>query len=859
MFAVTANSVDANWNLISTNDTAKFTSTDASAVLPANTPLVAGTLTADLTFMTAGSATITLSNLTHTTITNNTSPSITINKGNQTISFGALASKNYGDAPFAVAATASSGLAVSFSIVSGPATVSGNNVTITGAGTVTVRAAQVGNANWNAAPNVDQSFTVNPAALAVTANNAGRAYGAANPAFTPSYSGFVNGDNAGVLTGTPSLTTTATAGSPIGAYVITAAQGSLSAANYTFTFVDGTLTISKAPLTVTADNKSRAYGAANPTLTGNIVGIQNSDNITASYSTSADASSLVGPYSIVPSLNDPDGKLGNYTVTLNNGTLSVTPAALSVTADDKSRVYAGANPTLTGSITGIQNGDNITASYSTTATVSSPVGNYNIVPSLNDPDSKLGNYTVTTNNGTLSVTPAALTVTADDKSRVYGAANPAFTGNIVGIQNSDNITASYTTTADVSSSVGAYSIVPSFNDPDSKLGNYTVTTNNGTLTISAAELMVGADDTSRAYGSLNVLTASYFGFVNGETTNVLSGAPLLSTIADTNSPTGDYPITISVGTLSNANYSFIFTNGTLTITQAALTVTADNQTRVYGAANPALTVSYSGFVNGQDANILSGTPDVSTSADASTGVGTYPIVPSQGTLSASDTNYSLAYVNGTLTITPAALSVTADDQSRLYGAANPTLTGNIVGIQNSDNITASYSTSADPTSAVGPYSIVPSLNDPDSKLTNYNVTINNGTLTVDPAPLSVTADNKSRTYGAANPAFTGSIVGIQNGDNITATYSTTATASSPVGSYGIVPSLQDPDTKLGNYAVTSNNGTLTVNPANLLGYCRRQEPRLWPDQSCFHRDLQRLRQRRKQQHCDWHARHQHFG
>src|SRR6185436_13213719 len=81
-------------------------------------------------------------------------------KKDQTIAFGGLASKTYGDAPFTVSATASSGLPVSFSIVSGPATISAGTVTITGNGTVTVRASQSGDADWNAAANVDQSFAV---------------------------------------------------------------------------------------------------------------------------------------------------------------------------------------------------------------------------------------------------------------------------------------------------------------------------------------------------------------------------------------------------------------------------------------------------------------------------------------------------------------------------------------------------------------------------------------------------------------------------------------------------------------------------------------------------------------------------
>ena len=83
--------------------------------------------------------------------------------------------------------------------------------------------------------------------------------------------------------------------------------------------------------------------------------------------------------------------------------------------------------------------------------------------------------------------------------------------------------------------------------------------------------------------------------------------------------------------------------------------------------------------------------------------------------------------------------------------ANPALSVTIVGIKNGDRITASVSTTADPTSPVGTYPIVATLIDPTNKLGNYAVTINNGTLTVNPAPLSVTAANASRLFGTPNP------------------------------------------------------------------------------------------------------------
>src|SRR4029077_3334495 len=130
---------------------------------------------------------------------------------------------------------------------------------------------------------------------------------------------------------------------------------------------------------------------------------------------------------------------------------------------------------------------------------------------------------------------------------------------------------------------------------------------------------------------------------------------------------------------------------------------ADDKNRAYGRTNPVFTASYSGFMNGENNSVLGGTPSFSTPANTNSPVGVYPIEVS-GLLF---TNYSITFSNGTLTVTPFALTVTADNKSRAYGSANPTLTGTLTGVQNGDNISASYSTVADVTSPVGTYSIVP--------------------------------------------------------------------------------------------------------------------------------------------------------
>jgi 6-phosphogluconolactonase (cycloisomerase 2 family) len=738
----------------------------------------------------------------------------------------------------------------------------------------------------NKAASGSAAFTVNPAVLTVTAADASRIYGDPNLAFAFNITGFVNGETVAVVSGSPSCTS-ADPTTAVGTYPIVCTIGTLSAPNYSFNFVSGNLTITPAALSVAAANAIRVYGDANPAFTGTITGIKNGDNITATYATTADPTSPVGTYPITPTLVDPTNKLGNYTVTSSNGTLTITTAPLTVTAASATRSFGDPNPVFTGTITGIKNNDNISATYSTTATQTSPVGTYPITPALVDPTGKLGNYTVTINNGTLTITNSVLTVTAANASRFYGDPNPAFTGTITGLKNGDTITATFSSVAVAASAPGTYAIVPTLVDPNNQAGNYTVVLNNGVLTVNAAPLSVVAASASRAYGAANpVFTGTITGLKNGD--NITAS---YTTVADPTSNVGSYAITpvLSDPTNKLSNYAVSLTNGTLTITQVPLTVTANNATRAYGDPNPAFTGTITGLVNGDnitfsatsaaptavvgtypivptlvdptnklgnyivtsnngtltvtqapltvaaanssraygDPNNLSGTLTgvkngdnitavYSTTATAASAPGTYPITASLLDPTNKLGNYSVTITNATLTVTPATLTVSAASASMVYGDAVPALSGTIAGIKNGDNITASFSTAATSTSAPGTYPIVEAVSDNGTgALANYTVVINNGTLTISPAPLVVTAANASRLYGDPNPAFTGTITGLKNGDNISATFSAAADPTSPVGNYPIIPTLSDPAGRLSNYALTVNNGVLTVAPAPL--------------------------------------------
>src|SRR6202165_3200972 len=139
-----------------------------------------------------------------------------------------------------------------------------------------------------------------------------------------------------------------------------------------------------------------------------------------------------------------------------------------------------------------------------------------------------------------------------------------------------------------------------------------------------------------------------------------------------------------------------YAGANLSVTAAPLTVTADAQSRFYGAANPALTYLSSGLLNG---DTLSGS--LFTTATTTSTVGAYGIT--QGTLA--NSNYAISYTGANLSVTAAPLTVTADAQSRLYGAANPALTYVSSGLVNGDALSGSLATLATTTSNVGDYGI----------------------------------------------------------------------------------------------------------------------------------------------------------
>ncbi len=243
----------------------------------------------------------------------------------------------------------------------------------------------------------------------------------------------------------------------------------------------------------------------------------------------------------------------------------------------------------------------------------------------------------------VSVNPVELTYgTALANSQLGGTATWTVGGNVTTVLGSFT----YASAAGTVPSAGAgLSESVTFTPTDST--DYTVVTATVALNVNPARLIVTANNQTKVYGAaLPVLTASYSGFANGDTAGSLTTQPKLATTATASSAVSGSPYAITASGAVNRDYTISYVAGTLTLTPAPLTITANSAQRILGQANPPFSVKYSGFVLGQGPGVLSGTLKITTKAAASSPAGSYPIVPSGLTSS----NYAFHNANGILTV-----------------------------------------------------------------------------------------------------------------------------------------------------------------------------------------------------------------
>jgi len=411
------------------------------------------------------------------------------------------------------------------------------------------------------------------------------------------------------------------------------------------------------------------------------------------------------------------------------------------------------------------------------------------------------NYTVTpvsTTNGIINKKLLTITV-INGQAKIYGTTDPtnypyALSAPLVGI---DVLTGVLTRLA--GESVGTYAITQG----TLTNSNYDIVFVGSNFNITKATLTITAEDKSKLYGAIvPALTYTYSGLVNGDAAP--STLPAIITTALASSSVDSYPITVSAA--ADANYTINYVPGILIVNKVPLKITAENKTKVYGAANPTLTYTYSGLVNGDLATIT--WPTIITAALPNSPVGVYEIIPSAAT----DPNYTITYVNASLTVTKALLTITALAKLKVYGEINPTLTFAYTGLVNPDaapSTLPTISTTALASSPVGSYPISIS----GASDANYTISYIDGILKIEKKEINVIADSQSKEYNTTDPplTYTFSPSPLIGSDNYTGAL---------IRSIGEVPGPYEINqgtlSLSSNYQLNFTKGILTIKPETIF-------------------------------------------
>ncbi|ARS39462.1 hypothetical protein CA265_07280 [Sphingobacteriaceae bacterium GW460-11-11-14-LB5] len=442
-------------------------------------------------------------------------------------------------------------------------------------------------------------------------------------------------------------------------------------ANYNLTGVATTtanITAKNITGAFTADNKAYDGNTTATVLTRTLTGVITADaadvNLTGGTASFADANIGTGKTVTSAGMTLAGSKSANYnltgvaTTTANIGVRNITG---SFTASNK--VYDGnASATvLTRALTGVLTADaadvNLSGGTASFADASVATGKTVTAAGMVLAGTKAANYNLT------SVATTTAAITAKTVNGSITASNKVYDGNttaaisgrsLTGVLVADaaDVTLTGGTATFADKNVGTAKVVTGTGLllSGAKAANYTLgSVATTSANISAKPIALTADAKTKVYGSADVALTYTLSTGALATGDVITGS--LSRAAGEN--IGNYAIaqnTISAGT----NYIITYTPADLVITRKALVITADNKNKNFGDANPALTASYNGFAGTETAAVLTSPVALSTTAITTSPAGNYPITAS----GAAAANYSISYVAGTLTVNPAAQTIT---------------------------------------------------------------------------------------------------------------------------------------------------------------------------------------------------------
>ncbi|CAN1535534.1 FhaB Large exoproteins involved in heme utilization or adhesion [Burkholderiaceae bacterium] len=343
---------------------------------------------------------------------------------------------------------------------------------------------------------------------------------------------------------------------------------------------------------------------------------------------------------------------------------------------------------------------------------------------------------------TWTVTKAPLTVTPTiDQSKIYGSLDPVLSYSTSTLAGADTTIAGLSGALSRLAGEAASNYTYSVANLSATNYTFTLAPSAGQFSITPRPITLTATPLNKIYGNADLTLAATI------TAGSLGSTTVSDTLADVTGTltraagenVGSYSVALGTG-IKAANYAITFdaNNQAFSITKAPLTVTANNAIKTYGDANPTLSATVSGFVNGETWATSGVSGAGSTTATTATAVGNATITAGVGTLAASNYDFS-NLVNGTLTINKAPLTVTANNAIKTYGDANPTLSATVSGFVNGESLATSgvsgagsASTTATTATAVGNATITAGVG--TLAASNYDFSnLVNGTLTIQAA------------------------------------------------------------------------------------------------------------------------------
>jgi hypothetical protein len=559
-----------------------------------------------------------------------------------------------------------------------------------------------------------------------------------------------------------------------------ATGGTFNPENYNIVYQPANLVVVPRPVTISIVDKTKVYGTVltspstllnnNQTQDFTVSGLTDSresiSEVTLTFATGAAARDDVGFYNDALILSGAVGNrtfndnATNYRLVYQAADLTVTPKPLTITAAAQTKEYGTSLTTNSGytafTSSGLVTGDVIDAvsvSYNNGNGAAEPVQSYSASIQISNPtgaEFKASNYQITYAPGTLTVTPKGLTITANNSSKVYGQTpnlgSSAFTSvGLIDGDSVDSVTLTSTGTA-ANAVVTSYPIVPSA-ATGSGLGNYQIAYVNGSLSVTKKDLVISASDGTKVYGTIlnfagNEFTAS--GLESFDTITSVSftsaGASPAATVQG-----GAYDIIPSNAQGARlGNYEISYVPGLLEVSEAPLTVKADDKSKVFGSSDPALTVSYVGLQNGETSEVLVGTLELTR--ELGENAGNYDITVA----GLSSPNYDITFESGTFNIIKKELTVTAEDKQKVYdGAPYTDFTHTIAGFVGSDDtevIEGSVTFAGNAVSATdaGSWVITPVVSGLSAD--NYSFASVDGQLVIDKEFMLVKADDLIREY-----------------------------------------------------------------------------------------------------------------